>query len=84
MDQIKDALQTILDEAESKTNLPPQDILEEVADISATVTFGLTSFVVIALKTFKLAVKEEELKMQWQDQLRDRWGANAPDLDTFI
>jgi len=84
MDQIKDALRTIMDQAESKAELPPQDILEEAADISATVTFGLMSFLSKALKTFKLALKEEDLKMQWQDQLRDRWGANAPDLDTII
>ena len=83
MDQIKDALQTIVDQAQPKT-----DILEGAVDISATVTFGLTSFVAKALKAFKLAVsflvREEELKMKWQDQLRDRWGTNAPDLDTFI
>ena len=84
MDQIKDALQTIMDQAEAKAELPPQDILEEAADISATVTFGLMSFLTKALKTFRLALKEEDLKMQWQDQLSDRWGANAPDLDTFI
>ena len=84
MDKIKDALQAMIDQAESTTDLPPQDILEKAADISATVTFGIAPFVVKALKTFELALKEEELKMTWQDQLQDRWGANAPDLDTFI
>lgn len=84
MDQIKDALQTIMEQAEAKTDLPPQDIFEQAADVSGTVTFGLTSFLAKALKFFKLAVKDEELKMQWQDQLSDRWGANAPDLDIYI
>ena len=84
MDKIKDAIQTMVEEAESKTELPAQDILEEAAEITGSVTFGLTSLLTKALRTFKLAVKEEELKMQWQDQLRDRWGANAPDLDIFI
>ena len=84
MDKIKDVIQTMLDEAESKTELPAQDILEEVAEISGTVTFGLMSLLVKALRTFKSAVEEEELKMQLQDQLRDRWGENAPDLDVFI
>ena len=86
MEQIKDAIQTIVEQAESKADLPPQDILEEAADISATctLTVGLMSFIAKALRTFKSAVKEEELKMQWQDVLRDRWGTNAPDLDAFI
>ena len=86
MEQIKDALQAIVEQAESKTELPPKDILKEAADISATctLTVGLMSFIAKAFKTFKSAVKEEELKMQWQDLLRDRWGTNAPDLDAFI
>lgn len=41
MDKIKDAIQSMMDEAESKTELLAQDILEEVAEISGTVTFGL-------------------------------------------
>lgn len=86
MDKIKDAIQGMIDEAESKTELPAQDILEEAVEISGTctVTFGLISLLAKALRTFKSAVKEEEIKMQLQDQLRDRWGANAPDLDAYI
>lgn len=84
MEKIKDAIQSMMDEAESKTELPAQDILEEVAEISGTVTFGLISLLAKALRTFKSAVKEEEIKMQLQDQLRDRWGPNAPDLDLYI
>ena len=84
MDKIKDAIQNMMDEAESKTELPAQDILEEVAKISGTLTFGLISLLVKALRTFKSAVQEEEIKMQLQDQLRDRWGENAPDLDIYI
>lgn len=86
MDKIKDVIQGMIDEAESKTELPAQDILEEAAEISGacTVTFGLISLLAKALRTFKSAVKEEEIKMQLQDQLRDRWGANAPDLDAYI
>ena len=84
MDKIKDTIQGLMDEAESKTELPAQDILEEAAEISGTVTFGLISLLAKALRTFKSAVKEEEIKMQLQDQLRDRWGANAPDLDVYI
>ena len=74
----------MLEEAESKTELLAQDILEEVAEISGTVTVGLMLLLVKALRTFKSAVEEEELQMQLQDQLRDRWGENAPDLDVFI
>ena len=74
----------MLEEAESKTELLAQDILEEVAEISGTVTVGLMLLLVKALRTFKSAVEEEELQMLLQDQLRDRWGENAPDLDVFI
>lgn len=84
MDKIKDAIQGIIDEAESKSELPPQDVLEEAAEISGTVTFGLISLLAKALRTFKSAVKEDEIQMQLQDQLRDRWGTNAPDLDVSI
>ena len=86
MDKIKGAIQAIMDESESNMELSTlaQDILEEAAEISCTATCGLMSLLVKALKTFRSAVKEEELKMQWQDQLNDRWGANAPDLDVFI
>lgn len=84
MDKIKDAIQGIIDEAESKSELPTQDVLEEAAEISGTVTFGLISLLAKAIRTFKSAVQEEEIKMQLQDQLRDRWGVNAPDLDVSI
>ena len=84
MEKIKDAIQSMMDEAESKTELPAQDILEEVAEISGTVTFGLIYLLAKALRTFKSAVKEEEIKMKLQDQLRDRWGPNAADLDLYI
>lgn len=84
MDKIKDAIQGIIDEAESKSELPTQDVLEEAAEISGTMTFGLTSLLAKAIRTFKSAVQEEEIKMQLQDQLRDRWGVNAPDLDVSI
>lgn len=84
MDKFKDALQGMMDKAESKTELPAQDILEEAAEMSSTVTFGLISLLAKAIRTFKCAVKEEEIKMQLQDQLRDRWEANAPDLDVYI
>lgn len=84
MDKFKDALQGIMNKAESKTELPAQDILEEAAEMSGTVTFGLISLLAKAIRTFTCAVKEEEIKMQLQDQLRDRWGANAPDLDVYI
>ena len=84
MDKIKDTIQGLMDEAESKIELPAQDILEEAAEISGIVTFGLISLLAKALRTFKSAVKEEEIKMQMQGQLRDRWGANAPDLDVYI
>ena len=84
MDKIKDAIQGMIDEAESKTELPAQDVLEEAAEISGTVTFGLISLLAKALRTFKSAVQEEEIQMQLQDQLRDRWGTNAPDLDVSI
>ena len=84
MNKIKDVIETIVDEAESKMDLPVQEILEEAADISGTATFGLTSLLAKAVRAFKAAVKEEEFKMQLQDQLRDRWGENAPDLDIFI
>jgi len=73
-----------MDESESKTKLPAQDIVEEAAEISGTVTVGLTSLLAKAIRTFTSAIKEEELKVQLQDQLRDRWGANAPDLDVYI
>ena len=75
-----------MDESESNLELSTlaQEILEEAAEISGTATSGLMSLLVKALRTFRSAVKEEELKMQWQDQLSDRWGANAPDLDVFI
>ena len=84
MNKIKYVIETIVDEAESKMELPVQEILEEAAVISGTATFGLTSLLAKAVRAFKEAVKEEELKMQMQDQLRDRWGENAPDLDIFI
>lgn len=84
MDKIKDAIQGMIDEAESKSELPPEDILEEAVEISGTLTFGLISLLAKAIRTLKSAVQEEEIKMQLQDQLRDTWGANAPDLDVSI
>ena len=84
MNKIKDVIETIVDKAESKMELPVQEILAEAAEISSTATFGLTSLLLKAVRAFQAAIKEEELKMQMQDQLRDRWGENAPDLDVFI
>ena len=84
MDQIKDTLQTIREQAELNSDLLTLDLLQESADICGAVTFGLTTFIARALKVLRIAVKEENLKMQLQDQLMDRWGANAPDLDAYI
>ena len=85
MDQIKDTLQTIREHAELNNDLLTLDLLKESADIiCGAVTFGLTTFIARALKVLRMAVKEENLKMQLQDQLRDKWGANAPDLDAYI
>jgi len=47
LDKIKDAIQGMMEEAESKTKQPVQDIVEEDAEVSGTVSFGLTSLSLI-------------------------------------
>ena len=59
MDQIKDTLQTIREQAELNSRLLTLDLLQESADICGAVTFGLTTFIARALKVLRMAVKEE-------------------------
>lgn len=67
--KIKDAIQSMVDEAESKTELLAQDILEEVAEISGTVTFGLISLLAKAIRTFKSLSKKKKLKCSYKINL---------------